>query len=120
MSVSDQIDSIRSTVQGLQVQVGRIEERLAAHSDLSVERQKNLETRVGTAETAILRQLSEIDARMSAESVERTKRFQISAGVVTALISAVAGGWALLHNAPPAPAPASPPVVVAPTEPIPG
>ena len=117
MSVSDQIDSIRSTVQLLQVQVGRVEERLAAHSDLSVERQKNLETRVATAEGAILRQLSEIDARMAAESTERTKRFQITAGVVTALISAVAGAWALLHGQPAPVVSASPPPVVQPAEP---
>lgn len=90
MSMADQIDSLRRDVTGLQTQVSRVEERLNAHSELSNERNENLQKRVETAEAAIIRQVSQLEATTAAAQTEATKRMQIVAGVVMAIVTAIA------------------------------
>ena len=90
MSMADQIDSLRRDVTGLQTQVSRVEERLSAHSELSNERNENLQKRVETAEAAIIRQVSQLEATTAAAQTEATKRMQIVAGVVMAIVTAIA------------------------------
>ncbi len=119
MAVADSIDGIRRDVAQLQAQVGRVEERLTAHSELSNERNENLQERVATAQQAIIRQVSEMEARMREESQERTKRLQIIAGVVTAILTAASGG---LYASTRVDEPASPhpPAISAPVDSTPG
>jgi uncharacterized protein (DUF3084 family) len=90
VSMADQIDSLRRDVTGLQTQVSRVEERLAAHSELSNERNEHLQKRVETAEAAIIRQVSQLEATTAAAQTEATKRMQIVAGVVMAIVTAIA------------------------------
>lgn len=90
MSVADQVESLRRDMSGLQTQVSRVEERLNAHSELSNERNENLQKRVETAEAAIIRQVSQLEATTAAAQTEATKRMQIVAGVVLAIVSAIA------------------------------
>jgi len=107
MSMADQIDSLRRDVTGLQTQVSRIDERLAAHSELSNERNENLQKRVETAEAAIIRQVSQLEATTAAAQTEATKRMQIVAGVVMAIVTAIAAYFGVAGV--PVHGPASPP-----------
>lgn len=107
MSMADQIDSLRRDVTGLQTQVSRVEERLNAHSELSNERNENLQKRVETAEAAIIRQVSQLEATTAAAQTEATKRMQIVAGVVMAIVTAIAAYFGVAGV--PVHEPASPP-----------
>jgi chromosome segregation ATPase len=120
VAVADSIDGIRRDVAQLQQQVGRVEERLTAHSELSNERNENLQERVATAQQAIIRQVSEMEARMREESQERTKRMQIIIGAVTTVLSALGGGMLVLRPETPASPPPNPPAISAPADLPPG
>ena len=106
MSVQDDVRGLRDDVSELQNQVGRLDERLAAHAHLSDERHKMLGERLDTAQGAIVRQITQFEASLQAQSQERTRQLTILAGVITTLITAIAGVYGVRtinHHEPTAP-----------------
>jgi len=89
MTIADQVSELRRDVGTLQTQVGRIEAQIEAHATLSDERHDHVRQAVETSQTAIIRQITQLEAANAAAAQEATKRMQIVAGVISAVIAVV-------------------------------
>ena len=108
MTIADQVSELRRDVGTLQTQVGRIEAQIEAHATLSDERHDHVRQAVETSQTAIIRQITQLEHANAAAAQEATRRMQIVAGVITAAITVVGGiyGVAQVRQADPVQAPA--------------
>lgn len=112
MTIADQVSELRRDVGALQTQVGRVEAQIDAHAKLSDERHDHVRQAVETSQSAIMRQIGQLEAANAAAAQEATRRLQIIAGVITAAITVLGGiyGVAQVRQADPVvqQAPASP------------